>query len=101
MKGLQSGYASDNLDDSEEEITQPKKKRKLTKAAEAKLKAREKATMEQKAKKSKPESDEDEEEDSYKAPSKGIMSGAVGGQPPIGHMKNCAQCNKKFTVVSR
>ena len=99
---MQSGYASDNLDESEDEqITQPKKKRKLTKTAEAKLKAKEKATINKKGKKGKPESDEEEEGDSYNAPSKGVISGAIGGQPPVGHMKNCAKCSKKFTVVSQ
>jgi hypothetical protein len=65
------------------------------------LKAKEKAAMNKNGKKGKLESDDEEEEDSYNAPSKGVIFGAIGGQPPVGHMKNCAQCSKKFTVVSQ
>lgn len=57
--------------------------------------------MNKNGKKGKLESDDEEEEDSYNAPSKGVIFGAIGGQPPVGHMKNCAQCSKKFTVVSQ
>lgn len=97
-----SGYASDNLDESANEGTSPaKKKRKLTKAAEAKLKAKEKASLQKKKGKVIDDDDdkEDEEEDPYKAKSKGLMSSATGKAPPIGTFHECAQCQKKFTVT--
>lgn len=101
-----SGYASDNLDESAEEASPPKKKRKLTKAAEAKLKAKEKAALDKKGessgsgKRKKLEDEEDDEDDDpYKAKSKGMMSEAVGKVAPIGTFQNCAQCGKKFTVT--
>ena len=92
---------SDNLDESAEEGTSPaKKKRKLTKAAEAKLKAKEKAALQKKTGKKVEDEEEDEEEDPYKAKSKGLMSSAATGKaPPIGTFHECAQCQKKFTVV--
>jgi len=94
---------SDNLDESADEGSTPaKKKRKLTKAAEAKLKAKEKEKASLQKKKGKPDQDEeaDEEEDPYKAKSKGLMSSATGKPPPIGTFHDCADCQKKFTVVS-
>jgi DNA repair protein RAD7 len=94
-----SGYASDNLDESADEGNTPaKKKRKLTKAAEAKLKAKEKASL-QKKKGKLDEDDEDEENDPYKAKSTGLMSSVTGKAPPIGTFHECGQCQKKFTVV--
>jgi DNA repair protein RAD7 len=100
---LQSGYVSDNLDESEgDKNSPPKKKRKFSKAVEAKLKAKEKAGLNAKKGKGKGDDDEyDDEEDPYNAPSKGWISGATGTAPPIGTFQNCAQCEKKFTVVSK
>ncbi|PVF98871.1 RNI-like protein [Serendipita vermifera] len=96
-----AGYVSDNLDESEEDKNSPpKKKRKLSKAVEAKLKAKEKATLNaKKGKKKQDDDDDDDEEDPYNAPSKGWISGATGTAPPIGTFQNCAQCEKKFTVT--
>ena len=98
-----SGYASDNLDEPEggddagdamdvddeyEEETVPAKKRKLTKAAEARLKAKEK----------KKKGSDDEDEDAYTALSKSLWSTGTS-KPPVGSFENCAVCNKQFTVV--
>ncbi|KAG8777714.1 hypothetical protein FRC15_011162 [Serendipita sp. 397] len=95
-------YASDNLDDSEEP-NPPKKKRKLTKAVEEKLKAKERAKMEKKTgRKSMPDdddADDDDEDDPYKAKSKGVMAQALESSVPIGTFQNCATCGKKFTVT--
>ncbi|EKM54908.1 uncharacterized protein PHACADRAFT_259073 [Phanerochaete carnosa HHB-10118-sp] len=90
-------YNSDNLDESDNE---PKtKKRKLTKAAEAKLKAQAKA----KAKKNKKKGDdedysdsEDEEEDAYTALSKMWKDQT---KPPNGSLIECAKCGTEFSVT--
>jgi DNA repair protein RAD7 len=99
-----SGYASDNLDEPEggdtagdamdvdgedEENTVSTKKRKLTKAAEARLKAKEKK---------KKGSDDDDDEDAYTALSKSLWSN-VTSKPPVGSFENCAVCKKQFTAV--
>ncbi|KAF8179663.1 hypothetical protein BJ912DRAFT_1023871 [Pholiota molesta] len=77
----------------EEEAT-PAKKRKLTKAAEAKLKAKEKK------KKGKKGSDDeyDEDDDAYTALSKSMWSNGAS-KPPVGSFDNCAVCGKQFTVT--
>lgn len=99
MANRTPGYASDNLDESADEGNTPaKKKRKLTKAAEARLKVKEKASP-QKKKGREDEGDEDEENDPYKARSAGLMSSATGKAPPIGTFQDCGKCQKKFTVV--
>ncbi|OCH84255.1 RNI-like protein [Obba rivulosa] len=87
-------YASDNLDEHEEEQSAPKK-RKLTKAAEAKLKAKEK----QKAKRKVGADDDNdyEEEDPYNALSK-MWKGDLP-KPPVGSFEECVRCNKQFTVT--
>ncbi|KAF8521405.1 RNI-like protein [Hysterangium stoloniferum] len=99
MDGKKNGYASDALDDSEEEAIPAGKKRKLGKAALEKMKAKEKKT----AKKKKKGSDDDysEDDDIYTALSKGAFSGAGKGSavPPAGTFENCAKCGKKFTVT--
>jgi len=102
---LQTGYDSEDLDDpagedamevveEEAENTAPSKKRKLTKAAEAKLKAKEK-------KRGKKHSDDEdyEDDDNYTALSKSLWSNNTP-KPPIGSFENCAVCKKQFTVVS-
>ena len=79
----------------EAENTAPSKKRKLTKAAEAKLKAKEK-----KKRGKKHSDDEDyEDDDNYTAVSKSLWSNNTP-KPPIGSFENCAVCKKQFTVVS-
>lgn len=87
------------MDGSDHDAGPPKKKRKMTKAQEAKLKAQEKA----KAKKKgivESDSDEEDEEDPYKAPSKGLMADATSqSAPAIGTFESCVECKKKFTVV--
>jgi DNA repair protein RAD7 len=72
----------------------PAKKRKLTKAAEAKLKAKEKK------KKGKKGSDDeyDEDDDAYTALSKSMWTNGAS-KPPVGSFDNCAVCGKQFTVV--
>jgi len=118
FQGKRSGYASDELDDTDGDDRggQPAgKKRKLSKAALAKLKAKEKAKesakekAKYKAKKGKKKGanddedyeDEDEDEDEYTALSKGgfTRGGARSVLPPAGSFENCAECEKKFTVV--
>lgn len=97
MQNEEREYNSDNLDESDDE---PKsKKRKLTKATEAKLKAQAKA----KAKKSKKKGDdddysddEDEEEDAYTALSKMWKNQT---KPPNGSLIECAKCGTEFSVV--
>lgn len=87
-------YASDELDDPEEES--PAKKRKSTKgrtSAAAKAKAKKKA---------KEDGDyEGSSEDEYKAVSKNLGStgGNGGAKPPVGSFEKCARCEKQFTVV--
>jgi DNA repair protein RAD7 len=71
------------------------KKRKLTKAAEAKLKAKEKAN----AKGKKEDDDENSEDDAYNALSKSMWTNSSPSKPPVGNFENCAQCEKQFTVV--
>jgi len=89
-----TGYASDELDDPEEES--PAKKRKNTKgraSAAAKAKAKKKA---------KEDGDyEGSSEDEYKAVSKNLwsMGGNGGPKPPAGSFEKCARCEKQFTVV--
>ncbi|KAF9244250.1 RNI-like protein [Melanogaster broomeanus] len=89
-----SGYASDQLDDPEEES--PPKKRKLAKG---------KATVAAKAKaKKKAKEDGDYEgssEDEYKAVSKSLwsMGGNGSSKPPVGSFETCARCEKQFTVT--
>lgn len=104
-----SGYASDELDeakaeavddtamevDEEGEKPTPAKKRKLTKAAEAKLKAQEKKKRGKNS-----DDDYDGEDDTYTALSKSMMKNGTS-KPPIGSFENCAVCGKQFTVVSR
>lgn len=95
-----SGYASEELDEPEndamevDEETSPTKKRKLTKAAEAKLKAQEKKKLGKKD-----SDDEDDDDDAYTAPSKSIWASSGGPKPPVGNFEKCAICEKQFTVV--
>lgn len=100
-----SGYASDELDEPEnaaapedamqvDEAASPTKKRKLTKAAEAKLKAQEKKKLDKKD-----GGGEDEEEDAYTAPSRSLWATNAGPKPPVGNFEKCAICEKQFTVV--
>ena len=73
----------------DQENTVPAKKRKLTKAAEAKLKA------EQKKKKG---SDDEEDDDACTALSKSLWSNGAT-KPSVGSFEDCAVCEKQFTVV--
>ena len=99
--GLQQaeGYASDNLDDPEEDEPVAKK-RKPSKAAQKAEKEKEKAKAKAKKKTKKGDDDdyEDEEEDPYSALSK-MWKGDLP-KPPVGNFENCARCEKQFTVVS-
>lgn len=72
----------------------PQKKKKLTKAAEAKLKAQAKKT----AKKKSGDGDDDESEadDAYTALSKMWKDET---RPSNGSFCECAKCSKQFTVV--
>lgn len=70
------------------------KKRKMTKGAEQKLKAKEKA------KAFKKHGDNSEDEDAYTALSKASWGGASGSKPPIGSLDICAKCEKEFSIVS-
>lgn len=89
------GYASDDLDETEEK---PAKRRRRSKAAEAKLKARQKANQKKKSKNNGDEDDDDSEDELYNALSK--MRGSENTpKPPIGSFDNCARCEKQFTVV--
>ena len=93
----QEDYASDNLDEPEEE--QPAKKRKQSKVPQkAKEKGKEKAKAKKKAKKGDDDDYEDDEEDPYSALSKMWKNDLP--KPPIGNFENCARCEKQFTVVS-
>lgn len=98
MRVQTAGYASDELDEPEAapEQTAPEKKRKLTKAAEAKLKAKEKAK-----KKKGGEDGEYEEEDPYTALSKSLWNNGASSssKPPVGSFETCVTCEKQFTVV--
>jgi DNA repair protein RAD7 len=85
------------LDEPEEE-TPATKKRKLTKAAQDKLKAKEKRKANQK-KKGGDDDKEGEEEDPYTALSKSAWGGAASAKPPVGNFETCARCEKEFTVV--
>jgi DNA repair protein RAD7 len=108
-----SGNASDNLDDSEPEQETAHstvqdgrtdsqtngKKRKLTKATEAKLKAKEK-----KKRGVKDSNDDymDEDEDAYTAPSRIMRDAAnvdTGPKPAPGSFETCVKCEKRFTAV--
>jgi DNA repair protein RAD7 len=93
-----SGYDSDDLDEPEE-ATPATKKRKLTKAAQEKLKAKEKANAKKKGKKGgDDDGPQDGEEDPYTALSKSAWGGATV-KPPVGNFEKCAKCEKEFTVV--
>ncbi|KAF9218763.1 RNI-like protein [Gyrodon lividus] len=88
-----SGYASDQLDEPEEES--PAKKRKSTKGKTT-------AAAKAEAKKSKMDGDyEGSSEDEYKAVSKSLwsMGGNGGSKPPVGSFEKCVRCDKQFTVV--
>jgi len=82
--------------DEEKEVVSTSKKRKLSKAAEAKLKANEKK---KKGKKGKKGSDDDDDEDAYTALSKSLWASNTQ-RPPIGNFEVCSACEKLFTVVS-
>ncbi|THH08605.1 hypothetical protein EW146_g8939 [Bondarzewia mesenterica] len=88
-------YNSDDLDEVND--GQPTKKRKLSKAAEAKLKTKAKKA----AKKGDDDDYEDEDEDAYTALSKSMWTnaGSSGPKPPIGSFEECAKCEKQFTVT--
>ncbi|KAF9460918.1 hypothetical protein BDZ94DRAFT_1265054, partial [Collybia nuda] len=92
------GYASDNLDEPEDEEkpTPATKKRKLTKAAEAKLKAKAKKNAKKGTKGD--DDDNDSEEDAYTALSKSLWTNS-SAKPPVGNFENCAKCEKQFTVT--
>src|SRR6266478_2523897 len=90
-----SGYASDELDESEggEESSVPAKKRRKEKASEKTLKG----------KGQKKEDDEDEYDpkgDPYTALSRVLRTGqGPPARPPVGSFEDCAKCGKQFTVV--
>ncbi|CAL1703119.1 unnamed protein product [Somion occarium] len=87
-------YASDHLDETDEE--QPaQKKRKMTKTAEAKEKAKAKANAKKKKGDDEDFEDSDEDEDAYTALSKMWKDNS---KPPVGSFENCARCNKQFTT---
>lgn len=95
-----SGHASDDLDHSGPEmganpvqndaLIAAAKRRRLTKAAEAKLKAKEKKRRG--IKDSDDDDDIDEDDERYNAPS---------SRPAPGSFAHCALCEKRFTVVCR
>lgn len=90
-------YDSDYLDESENERPAGKK-RKLSKKAEAALKAKEKAK-----KKKKRGEEDDSSEDEYTALSRaanGNRNASSDARPPNGSFETCAKCDKQFTVVS-
>ncbi|KAI1787718.1 RNI-like protein [Ganoderma leucocontextum] len=90
------GYASDNLDEPDEEPAP--KKRKQSKAAEAKQKEKEKAKAKKKAKKGDDDDyEDDEDEDPYSALSKMWKNDLP--KPPVGSFEDCARCEKQFTVT--
>jgi len=71
--------------------------------AEAKLKAKGKASFQKKRGKADDDDDDDggdEENDPYKAKSTGFVTSATGNALPIGTFRDCGQCQKKFTVAS-
>jgi DNA repair protein RAD7 len=74
-----------------------KKKRKMTKAQEAKAKAAAKKA----AKKQKGGNDDDDsdDDDPYNALSKALRTPGVP-KPAPGTFSDCAKCGKQFTVVS-
>lgn len=74
------------------------KKRKLTKAQEAKLKASEKAKAKKKQKKKNVSDDDydDEDDDPYSK-----LSMYSTAKPAAGSFADCAKCETKFTVVRR
>ncbi|KAF8437648.1 hypothetical protein L210DRAFT_3482673 [Boletus edulis BED1] len=89
-----SGYASDQLDEVEEES--PVKKRK---SAKGKGTAAGKARAKKKAKE---DGDyEGSSEDEYTALSKNLRSRGGNGdpKPPVGGFEECAKCGKQFTVT--
>ena len=79
--------------DDEERENLSSKKHKLTKAAQAKLKAKE---AEKAGKKG--SDDESGDEDAYTALSKSLWTNGAS-KPPVGSFENCAACGKQFTVV--
>ncbi|KAG9317975.1 RNI-like protein [Chiua virens] len=87
-----TGYASDQLDEAEEE-SPPKKRR----GAKGKTTAASKTKAKKKAK----EDGEGSSEDEYKAISKNIWSMGGNGdpKPPVGSFETCARCEKQFTVT--
>ena len=90
------GYASDNLDEPDEEPAP--KKRKQSKAAAAKQKEKEKAKAKKKGKKGDDDDyEDDEDEDPYSALSKMWKNDLP--KPPVGSFEDCARCEKQFTVV--
>lgn len=105
MKGKKSGYASDALDETEEDKNKPAtKKRKLSKVTLEKLKAKEKAKAKTGRKKKAGNADddyEDSDEDEYTALSRGGFTRVGKGSvlPPAGSFEDCATCQKRFTVV--
>ncbi|KAI9570701.1 RNI-like protein [Boletus coccyginus] len=89
-----SGYASDQLDEAEEES--PVKKRKGAKGkgtAAAKSKAKKKAKEDGEY--------EGSSEDEYTAISKNLwsMGGSGDPKPPVGSFEECVRCEKQFTVT--
>lgn len=90
------------MDDVEpEESKTAGKKRKLSKAAIQKLKAKEKAKANKKKKKGDDDNYSDSEEDEYTALSKNgfTLTGKSHVLPPVGNFEDCATCGKQFTVV--
>ncbi|KAF9481314.1 RNI-like protein [Pholiota conissans] len=79
----------------EEEKPTPAKKRKLTKAAEAKLKAKEKK---KRGKKGSDDEEYNEDDDAYTALSKSMWTNGAS-KPPVGSFDKCAVCGKQFTVT--
>ena len=93
-------YASDNLDDTDTERAPPAKKARMSKAAEAKLKAKEKKKSKTQKKKGGDDDDysDSAEEDAYTALSK-MWKDPTSKKPPIGSFTECAKCGTQFTVV--
>ncbi|KAI8974163.1 RNI-like protein [Trametes punicea] len=89
------GFESDHLDEPDEPT--PPRKRKLSKAAEAKLKAKEKEKAKKKAKKDDDVDYDDEDEDPYSALSKMWRDDLP--KPPVGSFETCVRCQKQFTVT--
>ncbi|KAI6042721.1 RNI-like protein [Pisolithus marmoratus] len=89
-----SGYASDQLDEPEEQ-SPPKKtrtgKRKATAAAKAKAKKRAKEDGDYQS----------SSDDEYTALSRNrrTMGASSSSKPPVGSFESCAKCKKQFTVT--